>query len=75
MLVGRFGAHSASAGPGRSWSEEDCANEPGYFPCGQSALRGYAGWHSNHRGALTFFPVLVLGPILEQLMILEGRTF
>ncbi len=26
-------------------------------------------------GALTFFPVLVLGPILEQLMILEGRTF
>jgi K+-transporting ATPase ATPase A chain len=26
-------------------------------------------------GALTYFPVLVLGPILEQLMILEGHTF
>ncbi len=26
-------------------------------------------------GALTYFPVLVLGPILEQLMIMEGRTF
>jgi K+-transporting ATPase A subunit len=35
--------------------------------------RGYAGWHCVIYD-LTFFPVLVLGPILEQLMILEGRA-
>jgi potassium-transporting ATPase potassium-binding subunit len=26
-------------------------------------------------GALTFFPALVLGPLLEHLLILTGRTF
>jgi K+-transporting ATPase ATPase A chain len=26
-------------------------------------------------GALTFFPALVLGPVLEHLLVLVGRTF
>lgn len=26
-------------------------------------------------GALTFFPALTLGPIMEHLLMLEGRTF
>lgn len=76
MWVGRFGVIlPALAIAGGMVGKKVAPPSPGTFPTGGTLFAGLLVAVILIVGALTFFPVLALGPLAEQLLMYAGRAF
>jgi len=76
MLVGRFGVIvPVLAIAGSLAGKRPAAVGAGAFPTHGPLFAGLLAGVVLIVGALTFFPALALGPVLEHLLMLAGRTF
>ena len=75
MLIGRFGMIvPILALAGSLAAQAAPAAEPGDFPTNGPCSWGCWSARSSSSGALTYFPALSLGPIVEQLQLNAGQT-
>ena len=76
MLVGRFMTIlPALAIAGSLALKKSVPPSSATFPTASPLFTGMLAGVVIIVGALTFFPALVLGPVLEHLLILAGQTF
>ena len=76
MLIGRFLMMHAGARAGRqSCAEEEHPAFSGTFPVNTPLFTVLLVGVVLILGALTFFPALSLGPILEHLLLKSGQLF
>ena len=76
MLVGRFATIlPALAIAGSLASKKSIAPSSATFPTASPLFVGMLVGVVIIVGALTFFPALVLGPVLDHLLLFAGRTF
>lgn len=75
MLIGRFGTIIPSLAIAGSLIQKRFVPDESKFPTASPLFVVMLVSVVIIVGALTFFPVLVLGPILEQLLMLSGKLF
>jgi K+-transporting ATPase ATPase A chain len=76
MLIGRFGfLIPVMALAGALLGKRVVPASPGTFPTTKPIFSGLVVGVILIVGALTFFPALALGPIVEQLLMLAGKAF
>ena len=75
MLIGRFATIIPSLAIAGSLIKKKATHESSRFPTASPLFVIILVFTVIIVGALTFFPVWVLGPILEHLMIAAGRVF
>jgi K+-transporting ATPase ATPase A chain len=76
MLVGRFGVIlPALAAAGSLAAKKTVPPSSGTFPTDGPLFAGLLGGVILIVTALTYFPALTLGPVLEHLLLTAGRTF
>jgi K+-transporting ATPase ATPase A chain len=76
MLLGRFGVIIPVLGIAGSMARKRIAPpNPGTFPTDSAGFVVILTISILIVGALTFFPVLMLGPVVEHFLMLTGRTF
>ena len=76
MLIGRFGVILPVLAIAGSMAEKKASSPgPGTFPTTGGLFVALLAGIILIVGALTFLPVLTLGPIAEQLLMLQGTTF
>jgi K+-transporting ATPase ATPase A chain len=76
MWIGRFGVILPALGIAGSMAPKRVApSSPGTFPTDTPLFALLLIGVILIVGALTFFPALSLGPVVEQLLLNAGRTF